>query len=75
MEIGTQAVVDCPLMDVQVNSFFLRPCFASHYYIDYCNLGTTLAEDASVVVESDPFLSITNTSVTPTLVDGKTYYI
>lgn len=73
LSIGAQKIIDCPYMKVDLSAVFLRRCFASDYDIHYCNTGTVLAEDASVTVHFDPFLSVLSTSEVPTSVDGNIY--
>lgn len=66
-------VLDCPKMDVDISAPFLRRCFTSTYSVYYCNEGTITAENASVVVELDPFLELQSTSIPWSSVDGNTY--
>lgn len=73
LAIGAQKVVDCPFMEVNMNAPFLRRCFENNYRVDYCNYGTAVAEDASVTVHFDPFLTVISTSLAPTSVDGNIY--
>ena len=71
--VGAQVLYDCPLLDVSIGSPFLRRCFENYYTVQYCNYGTTVAEDAYVVVTIDPFMIVTNTSISPTSVAGTDY--
>lgn len=58
-DIPIQKILDCPLLEVSVSSGFLRRCFSNNfYYVNYCNNGTVWAENANIVLELDPFLSI-----------------
>lgn len=57
------ALASCPSLSVDVASSLLRRCVNNNYHIYYCNNGTEPAEDASVTVTLDPFLSITSSSV------------
>lgn len=45
-----QAVVDCPALAVDIATGILRRCFDNRYYLNYCNHGTLLAEDAYIEV-------------------------
>jgi photosystem II stability/assembly factor-like uncharacterized protein len=54
------AQAECPLMSVQVSAPFLRRCFTSAVYVNYCNVGTVDADSAYVDVTLDPYLSITS---------------
>jgi len=73
LSIGAQKVIDCPYMEVDLSVDFLRRCFDNNYFINYCNTGTAIAEDAYVTVHFDPFLNVQSTSVAPIAVDGNIY--
>lgn len=64
---------DCAMMSVDLGAPFLRRCFESSYFIDYCNHGTITAEDAFVEVTFDSFLTVISTSVPWATQDGNTY--
>ena len=48
-----QAEYNCPLMYVDVSTPFLRRCFDNTYQLNYCNYGTTPAEDVYIEVALD----------------------
>ncbi|MCB0570275.1 MAG: DUF11 domain-containing protein [Phaeodactylibacter sp.] len=60
VDMAMQPGIDCPLMQVDVSTPFLRRCFENQYTVQYCNEGTTDAVDAAVEVELDPHLSLTS---------------
>ncbi len=62
-DIGAQSIIDCPLMDVSISTPFLRRCFPNTYSVQYCNLGTLLAEDAYLEVSLDSFMAVISTSI------------
>ena len=62
-DIGFQPIVDCPLLSVSMGHFLARRCFEAYFKIDYCNNGTIAEENASIDLELDALLSITNASV------------
>jgi hypothetical protein len=64
---------DCPLLEVDLSTPLLRRCFDNTYAVFYCNKGTTLAEDAYVEVEFDPFLTVESSTLPWSSVDGNTY--
>lgn len=68
-----QALVNCPALSVDISAPFLRRCFSSTYYIDYCNEGTDLAADAYIEVDFDDDLEVVTSSTPWTSVDGNTY--
>lgn len=73
IDFAEQAAIDCPDMEVNLSTWFLRRCFQSSYFVQYCNQGTATAEDASVEVTLDPYF-INVSSTTPwTSVNGDTY--
>lgn len=61
--IPAQSLYDCPLLDVSIGTPFIRRCFPTVYTVQYCNYGTTLAEDAFVEVSLDPIMEVTGTSI------------
>lgn len=71
--LGVRVIKDCAALRTEVTIPFLRRCFASSAFVAYHNAGTTLAPDATVTVDIDPFWIDVTTSVTPTSVDGTTY--
>ena len=62
-DIPAQVEISCPLLDVSVGTPFVRRCFENRYTVQYCNYGTTIAEDASIIVTVDPFMVATFTSL------------
>ena len=71
--LGFIPLVDCASMSVELNTPFLRRCFENTYHVNYCNIGTETAEDAFVDITFDPFLTILNSSIPWTNVNGNTY--
>lgn len=61
--IGAQAMIECPLLDVSIGTPFLRRCFENTYTIQYCNYGTIDAIDAYVEIEFDTAMQIINSSI------------
>jgi uncharacterized repeat protein (TIGR01451 family) len=56
-------IPSCPYMTVDITVPILRRCFASLYYVHYCNYGPVYATDVHVDVQLDPNLSILWTDV------------
>ena len=52
-----QTNIDCPYLEVDISTPFLRRCFENTYTISYCNKGTAPAFDAYIEVELDDALS------------------
>ncbi|MCA0238181.1 MAG: SprB repeat-containing protein, partial [Bacteroidetes bacterium] len=56
--------IQCPALNVVIGTPMLRRCFNNNQYaVEYCNLGTTVAPSAYVIVTLDPLL----TALTSTL--------
>ena len=68
-----QALFDCPLMVVDISTPFLRRCFTTNYYAQYCNEGTAMAHDAYVEIEFDNFLNVQGSSIPWSSKNGNTY--
>jgi uncharacterized repeat protein (TIGR01451 family) len=57
VDYSLQNIVNCPLLEVDIATGFLRRCFDNNYAVRYCNKGTTAANDAYIDVELDPYLT------------------
>jgi uncharacterized repeat protein (TIGR01451 family) len=69
------AIAYCPLLNVELSTPFLRRCFNSMYYVNYCNTGTQTANNAYIDIDFDSFLALdtNNIPVNWTLLSGNTY--
>ncbi len=57
-DIPVKKLQNCPALSVNIGTNVLRRCFSNnYYYIDYCNDGTTTAENAYILVTLDPFMT------------------
>ena len=70
LEIPIGKVVDCPYLTVDISTPLLRRCFTNNYYVDYCNYGTGVAEDATVEISLDPFMSYHSSEIPLASQDG-----
>ena len=61
--IPLQPLVSCSAMEVDLSTPFLRRCFESTYFVNYCNNGTITAIDSYVEIELDSFLSFDSSSI------------
>ncbi|MCC6727115.1 MAG: hypothetical protein IT258_21610 [Saprospiraceae bacterium] len=68
-----KAELECPQLTVDVEVPLLRRCFDNYFDIDYCNLGSAVAEDAYVTVQFDELLSIEGASLPFTDLGNNTY--
>lgn len=67
------AVVSCPLIQVDIAAPFLRKTGGgSPYHISYCNFGTAPATNASITVDIDPDLHVLSTSLPIASQNGNT---
>ena len=60
-DIALQAILDCPLLFVDLSTWVMRPCFEVNYAVNYCNEGTVSADDTYIEVTFDE-LVIVNSS-------------
>ena len=68
-----QALTDCAFLTVDVATTTLLAATQNTYYVNYCNLGTSLIDDASIVLDVDPFMIIDSFSIQPVSQDGDSY--
>jgi len=55
---GLQAILDCPLLSVDLATWVMRPCFEVNYAVNYCNEGTVAATDAYIEVTFDDLIIV-----------------
>ena len=58
VDFAVQSTVDCPVMQVDISTPFLRRCVENRYSVRYCNNGSVTAEDARIEVVLDPNLTV-----------------
>lgn len=64
VNFGLQAIIDCPIMTVDIGAPFIRATGGgSAYTVSYCNNGTIDAINASVEVEIDPDLNVLSSTL------------
>ncbi|MFK8007340.1 MAG: T9SS type A sorting domain-containing protein [Saprospiraceae bacterium] len=56
-------LADCPVLDVSIGTNVLRRCIGNTYNVQYCNIGTQLAEDVSIDFVVDSYLTYTGSSL------------
>ena len=71
--IGVRPFPDCPVLKVYVASGTLRRCVNSRYFINWCNCGNVMAENASVQITADTVLQFTNSSIPLTAQNGNVF--
>ena len=56
--IPVKKLAGCQQLTVSIGTGTLRRCFSNnYYYVNYCNEGTALAENAFVLITLDPFMT------------------
>lgn len=68
-----QATIECPAMQVDISTPFLRRCFNNTFYVKYCNRGTVPGEAATVEVTLDSLLELVSSSIPHSGQVGNTY--
>lgn len=63
VDLQVQTVYDCPLLDVDLTTPYLRRCFENTYTVRYYNYGTSTAPDAVITIELDPYLTATGSTL------------
>ncbi|MCC6463567.1 MAG: hypothetical protein IT260_24065, partial [Saprospiraceae bacterium] len=69
LDFQVQSLYDCPLMQVDVATPFLRRCMENTYSVQYCNVGNQPANGASITLLLDPLLQV-NSSTLPYVQNG-----
>ncbi|MBL7825809.1 MAG: DUF11 domain-containing protein, partial [Saprospiraceae bacterium] len=72
LDFAALALVDCPLISVDLGLNTLRRCFNNEVFVQYCNQGTQPADSAWVDVMLDPFLSFMGSSQLHTELNNNT---
>ncbi len=72
-EMPVQAAFTCSVLEVDIGTPFLRRCYPNTYTVSWCNVGTELAENASVEVILDPWLTFDSAGLIETLIAPNTY--
>ncbi|MEM8523992.1 MAG: hypothetical protein AAGG68_05085 [Bacteroidota bacterium] len=62
-DIPIQLNENCELLTVDISTPFLRRCFESTYYVNYCNLSTVEIENAYIEVQLDDFLDFASSDL------------
>jgi ligand-binding sensor domain-containing protein len=66
VSLGMTADFDCPRMTVSVAAATLRRCFDNTYYVQYCNNGTAIAENAAIDLSFDDDFLVQSSSLPAT---------
>lgn len=63
VDFAIEALVDCPLIAIDLASSTISQCFSSGVAIGYHNIGTAVAENVTITLEHDRRLNITSSSI------------
>lgn len=61
--LQARAVSDCSFLEIDAGTAFLRRCFSTPVYIQYCNTGTLPETNSMIEVTIDQYLNIDSTSI------------
>lgn len=73
IDIPVDAIVDCPLMEVNIGAPRLISCRQNYYSVNYCNTGTDTAFASYVEVTLDSLFTIDSTTLPIASQTGFTY--
>jgi len=65
-DIPIQLDESCELLTVDISTPFLRRCFESTYYVNYCNRSSVEVENAYIEIQFDDFLDFTSSGLEAT---------
>lgn len=72
-DFPVQAAIECPAMQVDISRPFLRRCFENELVVEYCNLGTVVAEDATIDVTLDSLIEYLSSTIPLASQNGNVY--
>ena len=72
-DFGIHLDSPCPELYLDVSTPFLRRCFETIYWVNYCNYGGANAKDSEIEINFDDFLEVVDSSIPWDNVDGQTY--
>ncbi|MFK7775509.1 MAG: T9SS type A sorting domain-containing protein [Saprospiraceae bacterium] len=73
VNFSIQAAIDCPFLEVNSSLPVLRPCFEnSPYHVSWCNIGTTVAENAYLEVVLDSAITPISSTLPWSIQNGDT---
>ena len=72
LDFPVQTAIACPYLTVDHNYFWANPCNSTLFYVEYCNLGPVIAEDAYLEVTLDSVFTLETSQIPPSSIDGQT---
>lgn len=73
VDFPRKALVQCPLMDVDISTALLRRCMNNVYTVNYCNVGTQDAANVTVDVTLDSMMTLISSTLPVAAQNGDTY--
>ncbi len=74
LDFSVQSGYQCPVMEVNISTPFLRRCFDNTYAVRYNNYGTAAAVNARIAVVPDPYLTVNGSSLPYTQSNDTLYF-
>ena len=72
LDIPLQTIADCPWLEVDISTSFLRLCDDRTYTVQYCNYGTVAADSTSIQVVLDSGLTYSSATAPLISQNGQT---
>ncbi len=72
-DFPNKALVTCPWLSVDIATSRQRMCFNNSYVVNYCNVGTDVANNVSIEVTFPPEIIPTSSTLPWSNVNGQTY--
>ncbi|MBL7776642.1 MAG: hypothetical protein JNK89_11610, partial [Saprospiraceae bacterium] len=63
LDFSVQSLFDCPLLEIDIATPFLRRCFQNIFSVKYCNVGNDDAPQAEITVLFDPLIEVDSASL------------
>jgi hypothetical protein len=73
VNLGIEPNTMCSLLDVNITTGNIRPCFNTTVFVNYSNFGSVLAENATIEVTLEDMLSYNSSTIPYLFVNNSTY--
>jgi len=64
LDFPLHSIIDCPVLETDISTAYIFPCYQGDYTVSYCNDGTITATDSYVEVILDNALTYNNSTAT-----------
>ncbi|PCJ86025.1 MAG: hypothetical protein COA57_06685 [Flavobacteriales bacterium] len=72
-DFANEISIFCPLLEVDISTWAIRPCMPSPYTVNYCNTGTVDATNVYIEVEFDSVVTPASSTLPWSSQSGNTY--